>query len=126
MQPETNTNSITMIKKLLFLGCFLVASMNIMADDVKTIDAAKVSKITFSGDNVTIKYKDGTPDLTVDMETVTLDFSNVTAIERVAIAKKKGLEGKAIYNMKGQLVGNSVANLSQGIYIINGKKVVIK
>lgn len=115
-----------MIKKLLFLGCFLVASMNIMADDVKTIDAAKVSKITFSGDNVTIKYKDGTPDLTVDMETVTLDFSNVTAIERVAIAKKKGLEGKAIYNMKGQLVGNSVANLSQGIYIINGKKVVIK
>ena len=63
--------------------------MNIMADDVKTIDAAKVSKITFSGDNVTIKYKDGTPDLTVDMETVTLDFSNVTAIERVAIAKRR-------------------------------------
>ena len=126
LQPETNTNSITMMKKLLFLGCFLVASMNIMADDVKTIDAAKVSKITFSGDNVTIKFNDGTPDLTVDMETVTLDFSNVTAIERVAIAKEKGLEGKAIYNMKGQLVGNSVANLSQGIYIINGKKVVIK
>ena len=43
-----------------------MASMNIMADDVKTIDAAKVSKITFSGDNVTIKYNDGTPDLTVD------------------------------------------------------------
>ena len=24
LQPETNTNSITMMKKLLFLGCFLV------------------------------------------------------------------------------------------------------
>ena len=114
------------MKKLFFLTCLLLSGLNVMADDVQKIDASKVSKITFNGDNVTIKYNDGTPDLTVDMETVTLDFSSVTAIERVAIAKEKGLEGKAVYNLKGQLVGNSVANLSQGTYIINGKKVIIK
>ena len=44
----------------------------------------------------------------------------------MAITKKEGLEGKTIYNMKGQVVGNSAARLSKGIYIIDGKKVVIK
>ena len=114
-----------MMKKLFFLTCLLLSSINIMAGDVQTIDASKVSQITFSGDNVTIKYNDGT-DVTVDMESVTIDFSNVTAIERVNVARKFGLEGQAIYNVNGQFVGNSVANLSKGIYVIGGKKIVIK
>ena len=115
-----------MMKKLLFASFLLTFSMNIMADDVQKIDASKVAKITFSGDNVTIMYNDGT-DATFDMEAVTLDFSNTTGIqERQALVKKAGLDGQAIYNLKGQLVSKRAAELSKGIYLIGGKKVVIK
>ena len=38
---------------------------------------------------------------------------------------KKALQGK-IYNLQGQCVGKSPKGLSKGVYIINGKKVIIK
>lgn len=116
-----------MMKKLLFISCLMLSGMNAMADEVEVINAKNVSKITFDGDNVIIHYTDGTSDKTADMATVTLDFSEVTSIEgRIAIATKVGLEGKDVYNLSGQRVGNSVGALSKGIYIINGKKVIIK
>lgn len=116
-----------MKKKLLYVSCMLLAVTNVAADNVQKIDASRVKQITFSGTNVTIKYNDGTADLTTDMEAVTIDFSKVTSVEeRIAISKKEGLEGKPVYNLNGQLVGNSVARLSKGIYIIDGKKVIIK
>ena len=95
--------------------CLSVAAM---ADDVQKIDVSKVSKITFEGDNVVI---------TSDMATVVLDFSSATGIEeRVVLLEKEGLEGKAVYNLNGQQVGNSAARLAKGVYIINGKKVIVK
>lgn len=116
-----------MMKKLIFLTCLLVSGLNAMADDIQKIDASKVSKITFNGDNVTIKYNDGTPDATFDMEAVTLEFSHTTGIaERQALVKKAGLDGQPIYNLKGQVVGTNAAQLSKGVYVIGGKKVVIK
>lgn len=112
---------------MMLMSCLLLSVMSATADNIQKIDASKVSNITFNGDNVTIQYNDGTPDATFDMATITIDFSTTTSIEeRMAITKKEGLEGKAIYNMKGQVVGNSAARLSKGIYIIDGKKVVIK
>ncbi len=104
--------------------CLSVAAM---ADDVQKIDVSKVSKITFEGDNVVITYNNGTATTTADMATVVLDFSSATGIdERVAITEKEGLEGKAVYNLNGQQVGNSAARLAKGVYIINGKKVIVK
>ena len=115
------------MKNMMLMSCLLLSVMSATADNIQKIDASKVSNITFNGDNVTIQYNDGTPDATFDMATVTIDFSTTTSIEeRMAITKKEGLEGKTIYNMKGQVVGNSAARLSKGIYIIEGKKVVIK
>ena len=38
---------------------------------------------------------------------------------------KKALRGK-VYNLQGQCVGSSLQGLSKGVYIINGKKVIIK
>ena len=115
------------MKKLLLMSCLFLTSLGAWADDVEKIDASKIAKITFSGDNVTITYNDGTAAATVDMETIVLDFSNVTGIEeRLAETRKAGVEGKAVYNLSGQWVGSSAANLPQGIYIINGKKVIIK
>lgn len=97
------------------------------ADDVQKIDVSKVSKITFEGDNVVITYNNGTATTTADMATVVLDFSSATGIEeRVVLLEKEGLEGKAVYNLNGQQVGNSAARLAKGVYIINGKKVIVK
>ena len=104
--------------------CLSVAAM---ADDVQKIDVSKVSKITFEGDNVVITYNNGTVTTTADMATVVLDFSSATGIEeRVVLLEKEGLEGKAVYNLNGQQVGNSAARLAKGVYIINGKKVIVK
>lgn len=105
----------------------LCLSVAAMADDVQKIDVSKVSKITFEGDNVVITYNNGTTTTTADMATVVLDFSSATGIEeRVVLLEKEGLEGKAVYNLNGQQVGNSAARLAKGVYIINGKKVIVK
>lgn len=101
--------------------------MAAMADDVQKINVSKVSKITFEGDNVVITYNNGTATTTADMATVVLDFSSATGVEeRVVLLEKEGLEGKAVYNLNGQQVGNSAARLAKGVYIINGKKVIVK
>jgi len=114
-----------MMKKYLLLCSLFCLGLNVMAGDV--LDATKISKITFSGDQVTVVFNDGTETLVADMATVTIDFSNATSVEeRLAAVKQAGLEGLAVYNLNGQLVGKSVANLPKGVYIIGKKKVIIK
>jgi ABC-type molybdate transport system substrate-binding protein len=114
------------MKKTILLGLAVIFSLGAMADGTK-IDATELTKITFSGNQIVLHYKNGTQQTVDDMETVTVDMSSATSIEeRIAISEKAGLEGKAVYNMAGQLVGNSTARLAKGIYIINGKKVIIK
>lgn len=116
------------MRKLLFMTLFLLSGMAVMAQEVEKVDASKVKQITFQGDQVTIVYNDGTVSKTADMATITIDFSNITTSieERMAITEREGLEGKPVYNLKGQLVGRSAARLSKGVYVIDGKKVVIK
>lgn len=113
------------MKKCLLLCSLFCLGLNAMADDV--LDATKISKITFNGDQVTVVFNDGTETLVADMATVTIDFSKATGIEeRLAAVKQAGFEGMAVYNLNGQLVGKSAANLSKGVYIIGKKKVIIK
>ncbi len=119
------TNIISM-KKTILLGLAVIFSLGAMADNTK-IDATELAKITFNGNQIVLHYKNGTQQTVDDMETVIVDMSSATSIEeRIAVSEKAGLEGKAVYNMAGQLVGNSTAQLTKGIYIINGKKVIIK
>ena len=83
-----------------------------------------VSEITFDGDNVVLQYADNTSDQ-ADMSLVTLSFTyQTTGIGQVEDIKK-ALRGK-VYNLQGQYVGSSLQGLSKGVYIINGKKVIIK
>ena len=83
-----------------------------------------VSEITFDGDNVVLQYADNTSDQ-ADMSLVTLSFTyQTTGISQVEDIKK-ALQGK-VYNLQGQYVGKSPKGLSKGVYIINGKKVIIK
>lgn len=83
-----------------------------------------VSEITFDGDNVVLQYADNTSDQ-ADMSLVTLSFTyQTTGISQIEDIKK-ALQGK-VYNLQGQYVGKSPKGLSKGVYIINGKKVIIK
>lgn len=83
-----------------------------------------VSEITFDGDNVVLQYSDNTSDR-ADMSLVTLSFTyQTTGISQVE-GIKQALQGK-VYNLQGQYVGKSPKGLSKGVYIINGKKVIIK
>jgi hypothetical protein len=83
-----------------------------------------ISEITFDGDNVVLHYADNTSDQ-ADMSLVTLSFTyQTTGISQVE-GIKKALQGK-VYNLQGQFVGSSLQGLSKGVYIINGKKVIIK
>jgi hypothetical protein len=83
-----------------------------------------VSEITFDGDNVVLQYADNTSDQ-ADMSLVTLSFTyQTTGISQIE-GIKQALQGK-VYNLQGQYVGKSPKGLSKGVYIINGKKVIIK
>ncbi len=83
-----------------------------------------VSEITFDGDNVVLHYADNTS-ATEDMSLVTLSFSYTTTGISQVEGIKQALQGK-VYNLQGQCVGSSLQGLSKGVYIINGKKVIIK
>ena len=83
-----------------------------------------ISEITFDGDNVVLYYADNTS-ATKDMSLVTLSFSYTTTGISQVEGIKKALQGK-VYNLQGQCVGSSLQGLSKGVYIINGKKVIIK
>lgn len=106
---------------------FFFSAASMMADGEQKIDASKVSKITFKGDDVIITFNDGTSTKTLDMSVVTLDFTNATSIEdRLRLSEESGLEGKPVYDLSGKQIGKSVAELKAGVYIIDKKKVVIK
>ena len=106
----------------LALGCWLM-TVDMQADEVMKIDASKVQQMTFSGDEVTVKYNDGTADATMDMGTVVIDFSNTTGIAENEEMRNEGNE-KAVYDLQGRKLVQGA--LRKGIYIIDGKKVVIK
>lgn len=52
---------------------------------------------------------------------VSFDFNNITGIDKTVVSSKAA-DGK-IYNINGQQVQNT---LQKGIYIVNGKKVIVK
>ena len=118
------------MKKYLFLlACMLTTA--VYADNRQTVKVdgqvidKTITEITFEGDNVTLNYTDNSSD-TVDMSLVSLSFvyGESTGIGQVE-QLKEALQGK-VYNLNGQLVGNSVEGLPKGVYIVNGKKVIIK
>lgn len=83
-----------------------------------------VTQLTFSGDNVTLTFDDSSTQ-TVDMSLVNISLTYGTSgIESVQVADKEA-DGK-VYSVSGQYVGNTTKGLQKGIYIVNGKKVVIK
>lgn len=115
----------------LVLFAALLAS-SAMADNKQTvvIDGHGVDKtvkqITFNGDNVVLTFTDEST-LTEDMSLVKMSFAYgpATGITSAEKTFPQALKGN-VYNLNGQLVGTSTKGLGKGIYIVDGKKLIIK
>ena len=70
------------------------------------------------GGDISGKASDLAPELILSATGIT------TGIEEVTTARF--YEDGAVYNLRGQKVGNSTEGLKKGLYIVNGKKVVIR
>ena len=67
--------------------------------------------------------------LPTDGKASVVEFSVIGADEVTAITDVEGaaaMEAGKVYNLQGVVVGDSVENLPKGIYIRNGRKVVVK
>lgn len=83
-------------------------------------------KITFFGEKAMITYADGSKQ-TENMGLIQLSFTYSTngGIKKIETADQK-LVDTQVYNLNGQYVGTTLNGLSKGVYIVNGKKVVVK
>lgn len=99
------------------------------AEQTLTINGVKVQKtvsgMTFSGDDVTLQYEDDSMPETVDMSLVNIIFSYTPAAIEGLRTQESGTVTK-VYSLSGQYVGDTLEGLSKGIYVVDGKKVVIK
>ncbi len=88
-----------------------------------TVTDGFVNTLAFEGDNVTMTFADGTV-RTADMSLVSIDlrYDDTSAITDVTPADN-GL--KRVYTISGQYVGTLTEGLSRGLYIVDGKKIVI-
>ena len=64
-----------------------------------------------------------------------LDFTLIIPEEEIlgittgieSVSDQKSVNNGVVYNLNGQVIGNqSTSNLSKGIYIVNGKKIVVR
>lgn len=83
-------------------------------------------KITFSGEKAMIVYADGSKQ-TENMGLIQFSFTYSTngGIKKIETAEQKLVDTR-VYNLNGQYVGTTLNGLSKGVYIVNGKKVVVK
>lgn len=83
-------------------------------------------KITFSGEKAMIVYADGSKQ-TENMGLIQLTFTYSTngGIKKIETAGQKLVDTR-VYNLNGQYVGTTLNGLSKGVYIVNGKKMIVK
>ena len=84
-----------------------------------------VSEIRLDGNNAVLTFIDGST-MTADMRlvTLTMSYSETTGVSSLHMTDKDG--NVSIYDLQGRKVDNSQMSKADGIYIVNGKKVVNK
>lgn len=116
----------------MILAAFLLGiSMNGKADATQKVTIAdeaitgEVKSLSFEGDNVAITFANGSTQ-TVDMGKLSIAISYADISGIADIKSDEPHDARGIYNLAGQYVGNEVDALDKGIYIRNGKKIVVK
>lgn len=122
------------MKRKTFLCMFLMAllsggTMYAETEQAVIINGTEIDKfvsnLTFNGNNVTLQFDDNTS-LTEDMSkvSISLSYENTTGITNITSMDNSGKS--KVYNLNGQYMGKDANALNKGMYIINGKKTVIK
>lgn len=122
------------MKRKTFLCMFLMAllsggTMYAETEQTVIINGTEIDKfvsnLTFNGNNVTLQFDDNTS-LTEDMSkvSISLSYENTTGITNIISMDNSGKS--KVYNLNGQYMGKDANALNKGMYIINGKKTVIK
>ena len=122
------------MKRKTFLCMFLMAllsggTMYAETEQTVIINGTEIDKfvsnLTFNGNNVTLQFDDNTS-LTEDMSkvSISLSYENTTGITNITSMDNSGKS--KVYNLNGQYMGKDAYALNKGVYIINGKKTVIK
>jgi hypothetical protein len=122
------------MKRKTFLCMFLMAllsggTMYAETEQAVIINGTEIDKfvsnLTFNGNNVTLQFDDNTS-LTENMSkvSISLSYENTTGITNITSMDNSGKS--KVYNLNGQYMGKDANALNKGVYIINGKKTVIK
>lgn len=122
------------MKRKTFLCMFLMAllsggTMYAETEQTVIINGTEIDKfvsnLTFNGNNVTLQFDDNTSQ-TEDMSkvSISLSYENTTEITNITSMDNSGKS--KVYNLNGQYMGKDANALNKGVYIINGKKTVIK
>ncbi|MCM1356828.1 MAG: hypothetical protein NC212_10540 [Staphylococcus sp.] len=112
-----------------FLLSAIILPAAAQTDTHVTVDGKEITgqltRMTFDGPTVTLTFDDNTT-LTSDMAfvSVTLDHKTTSAIIPTIADAPRHPSG--VYNLRGQYLGKSPANLQRGFYIVNGQKVFVK
>lgn len=114
---------LTIALSLLCLGAMADDGQTVTVDG-QTVDKT-VNKITFDGDVITLHFKEGgAQDVDMGDADVTIAFElDPTSIYKVDVNTP---DDNKIYNLRGQYMGDNLSVLPAGLYIVNGKKVIIK
>ncbi len=109
----------------------LLSTVAVMADTTQTVFIGEatvdkfVSQLTFDGDNITLTFADGTTQ-TADMGEVSIDLTYDNKDTGISEINKNDAPTEAVYSLGGQYIGTSTKGLSKGIYVVKGKKLIIK
>lgn len=83
-----------------------------------------ITKIDFDGDNVIMTFQDG-ESKTTDMENLTVSISyGVT--DNLSTVKTNYEPKGAIYDIGGRFAGRDTGKLKKGVYLREGKKLIVK
>jgi hypothetical protein len=122
-----------MNRKLCLLAFVAMLAVAAWADNKQTVtvngttQSQAVKRITFNGDEIILVFADNTQQ-TVEMTAVKIDFvyDNVENSVFYQMETPKVKEQTGVYNLNGQSVSGTREKLPKGIYIVDGRKGVVK
>lgn len=90
-------------------------------------ETRELVRITFDGDYAILNFADNTTE-TADMSlvSVTLSHEDKTDIDEIIADPQKTRGVRGVYNLRGQRIADTPDGLKEGIYIVNGQKVLVK
>lgn len=119
--------------KRLIIASMLAASVTAaLADATLTVTVSgspnakqDVTALSFDGDSVTLSFGDGTTQVVDDMETLCIELT-YSSTDNIANATKDTPAKGGVYTLDGQYKGATTAGLKKGVYIVDGKKTIVK